>query len=221
MKSTLLELVTSKKFLAAVTAIAVYVAGRFGFEIDQAALDHIFAALLVYVGAQGVADAGKSAAQIRAVTATAGMTPESSDALKRIASSTAVLGIVIVAVLLQAGCAAAKHEAVVAKDAVVLCTKADPGKLLALVGELAADVVGTALHAGGIDWAALATRAKAEGVTVGGCAFAALYKALEDREPATAMRTLVAQPDVARTELERLRSALGGPRWQLADGSVL
>jgi hypothetical protein len=64
MKATLLELLTSKKFLATVTAVVVYVAGRWGFDVDTAALDRIFAALLVYVGAQGAADVGKSAALV-------------------------------------------------------------------------------------------------------------------------------------------------------------
>lgn len=64
MKQTLTDLFTSKKFLAALTAIIVYVAGRFGFDVDTAILDRIFAAFLVYVGAQGIADNGKSSAQI-------------------------------------------------------------------------------------------------------------------------------------------------------------
>jgi hypothetical protein len=71
MKNALLDLVTSKKFLAALTAIIVYVAGRFGFNVDTAVLDRICAALLVYIGAQGIADNGKSAAQITASAATA------------------------------------------------------------------------------------------------------------------------------------------------------
>jgi hypothetical protein len=66
MKATLLELLTSKKFLAALAAIIVYVAGRFGLDIDPATLDRVFAALLVYVGAQGAADIGKSAAVVKA-----------------------------------------------------------------------------------------------------------------------------------------------------------
>ena len=66
MRQTLLDLLTSKKFLAALTAVIVYVAGRFGFNVDTSTLDHIFAALLVYVGAQGAADVGKSAALVRA-----------------------------------------------------------------------------------------------------------------------------------------------------------
>lgn len=64
MKQALFEMITSKKFLAAAAAGIVWVAGRWGFQIDPATLDHIFAALLVYVGAQGAADVGKSAALI-------------------------------------------------------------------------------------------------------------------------------------------------------------
>jgi hypothetical protein len=71
MKNALLDLVTSKKFLTALTAIIVYVAGRFGFDVDTAVLDRIFAALLVYIGAQGIADNGKSAALITTAAATA------------------------------------------------------------------------------------------------------------------------------------------------------
>lgn len=69
MKNALLDLFTSKKFLTALTAIIVYVAGRFGFDVDTAVLDRIYAALLVYIGAQGIADHGKSAAQITASAA--------------------------------------------------------------------------------------------------------------------------------------------------------
>jgi hypothetical protein len=64
MKAVLYEMLTSKKFLTAVGAGIVWVAGRWGLNIDPSTLDHIFAALLVYVGAQGVADNGKSAALI-------------------------------------------------------------------------------------------------------------------------------------------------------------
>lgn len=64
MKAVVFELLSSKKFLTAVGAGIVWVAGRWGFNIDPATLDHIFAALLVYVGAQGAADVGKSAALI-------------------------------------------------------------------------------------------------------------------------------------------------------------
>jgi hypothetical protein len=72
MKDTLRDLLTSKKFLAALTAIVVYIAGRFGFDVDTTVLDHIFTALLVYTGAQGVADMGKPAALATARAAASG-----------------------------------------------------------------------------------------------------------------------------------------------------
>jgi NAD(P)H-dependent FMN reductase len=70
MKQTLIDLISSKKFLAAVTATAVYVGGRLGLRVDEQLLDHVYWALLAYVGAQGVADAGKSAAIIAKVEKT-------------------------------------------------------------------------------------------------------------------------------------------------------
>lgn len=63
MKLVILDLLSSKKFLAALAAIIVYVAGHFGLDIAPSALDPIWQALLVYVGAQGLADIGKSAKQ--------------------------------------------------------------------------------------------------------------------------------------------------------------
>ncbi len=67
-RATLQELLTSKKALAVITAILVYVAGHFGFDLDPAALDRVFGAILVYVVAQGAADIGKGAAQVAAKT---------------------------------------------------------------------------------------------------------------------------------------------------------
>ena len=80
MKNALLDLFASKKFLAALTAIIVYIAGRFGFDIDTSVLDRIFAALLVYIGAQGIADNGKSAAQVAAAATATSARPAPSTA---------------------------------------------------------------------------------------------------------------------------------------------
>jgi hypothetical protein len=66
MKRALIELLTSKKFLAASAAVLIYVVGRSGLAIDPDTLDRIFAALMVYVGAQGIADVGKGAAVVNA-----------------------------------------------------------------------------------------------------------------------------------------------------------
>ena len=97
MKSVLTDLFTSKKFLAALTAIIVYIAGRFGFDVDTAVLDRIYAALLVYIGAQGIADSGKSAAQVTAAAAAAA--PASPGGAPRPASG-GITGVVAVAALI-------------------------------------------------------------------------------------------------------------------------
>jgi len=72
----------------------VYIAGRFGFNVDTSVLDRIYAALLVYVGAQGIADVGKSAAQVTANAASARTSP-AADAAPR----PAAIGIAGVALL--------------------------------------------------------------------------------------------------------------------------
>lgn len=65
------ELLSSKKAMATVTAVIVYAAGHWGFQVDTAILDRIAAALMVFVGGQGLADVGKSAALISAKAAPA------------------------------------------------------------------------------------------------------------------------------------------------------
>lgn len=123
------------------------------------------------------------------------------------------------ALALQPGCSSGKHAATVGKDAVIHCAKADAGPILALTAELATAAAASALHAGAVDWKALAARAEAAGLEVGGCAFAALYHALEKDRPVA--RSLVAEPDPGRAALEQLRAGFGGARWEIADGAVL
>jgi hypothetical protein len=124
--------------------------------------------------------------------------------------------------LLVTACSGAtKSKIEVAKTGVVECVKADAAAIVALTGELAANAIGSVLHVGAIDWDGLVARAKSAGVQVGGCAFAALYKALDDAEPATQMRSVAATPDARKQALERLRAELGGARWEIAGGRVL
>lgn len=67
MKNTLSELLTSKKFLAVLAAILSYAIGQ-QLGVDQNTLQHVWVALLGYAGFQGIADFGKSAAQVGAST---------------------------------------------------------------------------------------------------------------------------------------------------------
>lgn len=243
MKATLIDLFTSKKFLAALTAVVVYAAGRFGFDVDTAVLDRILAAFLVYVGAQGVADVGKGAAQVREAAfgarprsmpagletgaALVQVEPPSSSATRAPIGTVAVLALVALG-LSAAGsltaCSGAKSAASGAKAAVVDCVHADQGPIVRLLIELGGDAVAAALH-GQVDWAVLEAEAETQGVVVGGCAFSQFVHgmAAAPRPPApdTAVSALWAPPavpDPATAALERLRAASGGVRWSTPAG---
>lgn len=213
------ELLSSKKFLAALAAIIVYVAGRFGLDIQPGALDPIWQALLVYVGAQGIADAGKSAAQVRAAAAPAKDPPAIAVAPVVMPMVVAVIAAVVMA---TTGCATGKALPGAATTAVIDCTKADAGAIGAVVASLAAQAVVSALGAGAIDWSAIESAAWAQGKAVGGCALAETVAAL-GREPAPASdkQTLLPPPDPAaegRAALERFRVRAGGVQWTTSYG---
>lgn len=109
MKQTLTDLFTSKKFLATLTALVIYVAGRFGLSIDPAKLDPVWQILLVYVGAQGVADLGKSSAQVKAAADAAVKT----------------LGVLALMMFVASCGSTAKHVEVTAGHAVVDCAETE------------------------------------------------------------------------------------------------
>lgn len=67
MWNTVKDLLKSKKALMALVALIVFVAGRFGLQLDKAELAGVVGPLWAYVIAQGVADKGKEAAKIEAV----------------------------------------------------------------------------------------------------------------------------------------------------------
>ena len=217
MKVALFDLFTSKKFIAALAAVVIYVAGRFGFNVDPVTLDRIFAALLVYVGAQGVADVGKSAAAINAVASTSGATPEGIAAMKRIASRVSVVLVVLAigSVGMLPSCAAVTPVATKAEAAVVDCVQADKTPIVALLAELAADAV-TAALGGGVDWSALASKAWEQGKETGGCAFVALVTA--QLKSAVHMQAADGRPSPAQIALEELRTKFGGVQWRTAAG---
>jgi hypothetical protein len=75
MMQTVKDAFSSKKFLAFLGALIVYVAGRWGFNVDPAALDRVLALTGAYLGAQGLADVGKSAAVVTAASAAAPLAP--------------------------------------------------------------------------------------------------------------------------------------------------
>lgn len=59
MLQTMKDMLASKKFLAALIAAIVWVAGRFGAELNSEELVPVVAPIWTYILGQGVADIGK------------------------------------------------------------------------------------------------------------------------------------------------------------------
>ena len=59
------ELLQSKKFVAVLISITVWLAGYVGLDVDPIALAPIFATVIAYIVGQGLADHGKEAEKLR------------------------------------------------------------------------------------------------------------------------------------------------------------
>ena len=221
MTTVLKDLFTSKKFLVALSAIIVYIGGRFGFDVDPAALDRIFAALLVYVGGQAVADAGKSAALIRAAA------PANDNAIPlgvpREAQAGRV-GIVVMLVLalggaglaLSSGCATARPRATAGLDAMLDCTAPARAAVVADLGKALVDYARKFISGDGatvnIDkLKASATALKGE--VIGSCGLVTALAILATPKPEAA-RSLLAAPPTG-PDPEQWRDALEAVQIEL------
>lgn len=60
------ELFGSKKFVAMLVGIGIALLSSFGIAVDEEQRQEILNLVMAYLGAQGIADAGKSFAQVRA-----------------------------------------------------------------------------------------------------------------------------------------------------------
>lgn len=232
MKETLLDLFTSKKFLAATTAIAVYLAGRFGFDLDTAALDRIYAAFLVYVGAQAVADHGKGAAEVReaAFASQANRIPsglETGAAIvqrdqqagrSRLTVLLVLAAVAIGSVVVFVGCTAAQRTDT--KHAAIDCTAANGAAIGSVASSMKAPAAeGGCLTAAGTDWICVTSKAIKAGLAIGGCAFVAVL----DAPTSTARLASAAGPAppdrAGRAAFESYRaSQAGGAAFRTAAG---
>ena len=68
MLDTLKDMAKSKKFLAALIAVACWIGGKVGLDMNPAELTQAVAPLWIYIGAQGYADHGKEKAKVEAAT---------------------------------------------------------------------------------------------------------------------------------------------------------
>lgn len=70
MMAMLLSLLTSKKAIVSIVAVAAQIAGHWGLGIDQAAVTTAISPLYLYVVGQALADHGKGAAEVTAAAST-------------------------------------------------------------------------------------------------------------------------------------------------------
>lgn len=239
MKATLIDLFTSKKFLAALTAVIVYVAGRFGFDVDTDTLDRIFAAFLVYIGAQSIADAGKSAEVIRERGLRergqiAAARFESDDVLDRKLEAKvkakyggAAMVLVLLAITIGGtapACATVRERATVGVGAMLDCQddnlRAGVDELLPLATQaVLAAVSGDGRH---VDTAPIRAAARALKSDLGRCALASAIAILATpRKPdpdAPMAAGLEIDPDALRAALESVRPELGGVTFRTRAG---
>ncbi len=61
-----MDILKSKKFQAALVSLVVMIAGKAGFDLDEAALLTIVSPFLAYIAGQAVADIGKEKAKAEA-----------------------------------------------------------------------------------------------------------------------------------------------------------
>lgn len=64
LKEVIKALFSSKKFVAALVAMVVWLAGKLGLHLSTEVVSGAIAPLLTYIVGQGIADQGKPAAQV-------------------------------------------------------------------------------------------------------------------------------------------------------------
>ncbi|MCA1833049.1 MAG: hypothetical protein ABR520_11305 [Mycobacteriales bacterium] len=241
MRQTLIDLFTSKKFLTALTAVIVYLAGRFGFDVDTAVLDRVFAAFLVYIGAQGVADHGKSAAEVQfaafrtpfgvptglmsgaAMRDSAGRgepkdlssspprDPQAGFVALWIPAGLVIAG--FVALFIAIACTAAQRTAT--PPAVVDCTAASSTAIASAAASMRAEKPEGCAVAGVTDWHCVENKAIAAGVAIGGCAFLEVAMAADQAPAAVAP----VDPRPGRAAFESYRASVaGGAQFRTTSG---
>lgn len=74
-KSSLAVMLASKKFRALISGLVLVVLAKFGLDADQQFQDTIAELIMVYIGAQGIADAGQGFAHVMNARSTTSGSP--------------------------------------------------------------------------------------------------------------------------------------------------
>lgn len=65
MRSAIAALLSSKKFITALTGVAVAIAAKLGLQLEDELVAAILGVFAIAIGAQGAADHGKEAAKLK------------------------------------------------------------------------------------------------------------------------------------------------------------
>jgi len=78
-KGPIMEMLKSKKFIALLIGVIITIAAKFGFTFGVDVQEKLVDLIMVYIGAQGVADAGKgfaaASASVKAAASAASAAP--------------------------------------------------------------------------------------------------------------------------------------------------
>ena len=221
MTTALRDLFASKKFLAALAAGIIYVAGRFGFNVDPTTLDRIFAALLVYVGAQGIADNGKAAALILAPPPPIKPVQSSTGQIGPLATLVFWLVCLGVGFTVMPSCASVRPRVAAATGAFVDCEEPALKAIATEAYGLAEVAILSTVSGDGRHVDTTAFTAALRGLTSDGlrCAVAAAVAALATppTKPALVMAApLVVDPGALRAAFARASTELGWATYRTA-----
>lgn len=200
------ELAASKKFQAAVLSALLWALGKLGLKLETTDLLPIVGPLWLYVFGQGLADFGKSAAQVAA-------------------KSAGPMLVLIVAIALGA-CSWAKGQEQIAKTATVDCTKSTAHDAVTQFAPiLDALLVQATTPDGKVQWGPLEDLTKNLGAELGGCVLAEVVAhELAPQAPATGApkaAILVLDPGSLRAGFEQIRTKrFGGATFKLDSGPL-
>lgn len=83
-RQMLTNLLTSRKAIAAVVALIVAIAAKYGLNLDPELVRLVVGVIGVYILAQGIADSGKEGAKIAAAAQASPAMPEAKKAVKKV-----------------------------------------------------------------------------------------------------------------------------------------
>lgn len=238
--TTAASLLSSKKFVMAILSVIAFIAAKKGFDFDTAAAFTAISPMLAAIVGQGIADHGKSAAEINAASAAASSASATAALTAMVAPSSkpspaiapvAMLAVLLVALVALGTSACGPKSAAFAKG-VWDCTQPQRAELVGQLEPALESIIVTSTSADGksIDPAPLkAVTSKAnletEAGVVATCAISSAFAALLTPAPAKpgapASSALAIDPGALHAAFDAMRAdQFAGAHFQTAHGGI-